>query len=286
MKHKFFKRCLPCCSPLSRVLRAGLVLGAVCCLALALGSCGGQTETEGVTHSDLPVILVGSDNYPPFHYEDANGQPTGIDVDLAKEAFHRMGYQAVFVTIDWEDKKDLVERGEIDCIWGSFSIDGREDQYLWTEPYLYSRQVVAVRQDSDIQTLADLAGKRVAVQSTTKPEELFLTHTDPRIPRVAEVFSLQDRELIYPYLSKGYADALAAHETAILQCMSDYSLDYRILDEPLLTVGLGVAFARTDQRGLDKELSQTFEEMRADGSLEQIVGRYLDEPQRLLEVTP
>lgn len=286
MKHKFFKRCLPCCSPLSRVLRAGLVLGAVCCLVLALGSCGGQTETERVTHSDLPVILVGSDNYPPFHYEDANGQPTGIDVDLAKEAFRRMGYQAVFVTIDWEDKKDLVERGEIDCIWGSFSSDGREDQYLWTEPYLYSRQVVAVRQDSDIQTLADLAGKRVAVQSTTKPEELFLSHTDPRIPRVAEVFSLQDRELIYPYLSKGYADALAAHETAILQCMSDYSLDYRILDEPLLTVGLGVAFARTDQRGLDKELSRTFEEMRADGSLEQIVGRYLDEPQRLLEVTP
>lgn len=286
MKHKFFKRCLPCRSPLSRVLRAGLVLGAVCCLVLALGSCGGQTETERVTHSDLPVILVGSDNYPPFHYEDANGQPTGIDVDLAKEAFRRMGYQAVFVTIDWEDKQDLVERGEIDCIWGSFSIDGREDQYLWTEPYLYSRQVVAVRQDSDIQTLADLAGKRVAVQSTTKPEELFLAHTDPRIPRVAEAFSLQDRELIYPYLSKGYADALAAHETAILQCMSDYSLDYRILDEPLLTVGLGVAFARTDQRGLDKELSRTFEEMRADGSLEQIVGRYLDEPQRLLEVTP
>lgn len=286
MKHKFFERCLPCRSPLSRVLRAGLVLGAVCCLALALGSCGGQTETETASHSDLPVILVGSDNYPPFHYEDANGQPTGIDVDLAKEAFRRMGYQAVFVTIDWEDKKDLVERGEIDCIWGSFSSDGREDQYLWTEPYLYSRQVVAVRQDSDIQTLADLAGKRVAVQSTTKPEELFLAHTDPRIPRVAEVFSLQDRELIYPYLSKGYADALAAHETAILQCMSDYSLDYRILDEPLLTVGLGVAFARTDQRGLDKELSRTFEEMRADGSLEQIVGRYLDEPQRLLEVTP
>lgn len=286
MKHKFFKRCLPCRSPLSRVLRVGLVLGAVCCLVLALGSCGGQTETETAPHSDLPVILVGSDNYPPFHYEDANGQPTGIDVDLAKEAFRRMGYQAVFVTIDWEDKQDLVERGEIDCIWGSFSSDGREDQYLWTEPYLYSRQVVAVRQDSDIQTLADLAGKRVAVQSTTKPEELFLAHTDPRIPRVAEVFSLQDRELIYPYLSKGYADALAAHETAILQCMSDYSLDYRILDEPLLTVGLGVAFARTDQRGLDKELSRTFEEMRADGSLEQIVGRYLDEPQRLLEVTP
>ena len=84
MKHKFFKRCLPCRSPLSHVLRAGLVLGAACCLVLALGSCGGQTETETASHSDLPVILVGSDNYPPFHYEDANGQPTGIDVAQAR----------------------------------------------------------------------------------------------------------------------------------------------------------------------------------------------------------
>lgn len=263
-----------------------MTAGLVCTTMILTVGCAEQTVVKEQKAESLPVIVVGSDNYPPFNYLNADGDPTGIDVELAKEAFCRMGYEAEFKLINWEDKKELLESGEIDCIWGSFSSDGREDQYLWTEPYLYSRQVVAVRQDSDIQTLADLAGKRVAVQSTTKPEELFLTHTDPRIPRVAEVFSLQDRELIYPYLGKGYADALAAHETAILQCMSDYSLDYRILDEPLLTVGLGVAFARTDQRGLDKELSRTFEEMRADGSLEQIVGRYLDEPQRLLEVTP
>ncbi len=272
MKHKFLKKC-----PLLRILRAELTLGAVCCLALALSACGdSQTDSTAAQYETLPAVIVGSDNYPPFNYEDANGQPTGIDVDLAKEAFGRMGYRAVFVTIDWEDKKELAERG--------FSINGREDQYHWTEPYMYSRQVVAVRQDSSIQTLADLAGKRVAVQTTTKPEGIFLSHTDPRIPQVDEVFSLQNRELLYPYLSKGYADAIAAHETAILQCMSDYGLEYRILDEPLLTVGLGVAFSRTDQRGLETELSQTFEEMRADGTMEQIIGAYLDQPQKFLEV--
>ena len=94
--------------------------------------------------------MVGSDNYPPFNYEDANGLPTGIDVDLATEAFGRLGYRAAFLVIDWENKKELVECGAIDCIWGSFSIDGREAQYRWTEPYMLSRQVVAVRRDSDI----------------------------------------------------------------------------------------------------------------------------------------
>ena len=77
--------------------------------------------------ADLPTIVIGSDNYPPFNYLSADGQPTGIDVELATEAFRRMGYKAQFVTIDWVDKKELVENGTVDCLWGSFSIDGRED---------------------------------------------------------------------------------------------------------------------------------------------------------------
>jgi len=48
----------------------------------------------------LPTIVIGSDNYPPFNYSGTDGRPTGIDVELATEAFHRMGYQAEFVTID------------------------------------------------------------------------------------------------------------------------------------------------------------------------------------------
>lgn len=254
------------------------------CVILMMSGC---TSEEAAVRSDenvKPVIIVGSDNYPPYNYEDANGQPTGIDVDLAAEAFDRMGYRAVFSVIDWEAKKELVESGEIDCIWGSFSINGREEQYRWSAPYMLSRQVVAVRRDSDIYTLSDLAGKRVAVQSTTKPEELFVSHTDPRIPELREIFSLQNRELIYPFLSKGYVDAIAAHETAILQCMSDYRLDYRILEEPLLTVGLGVAFAKDDTRGLERQLSEVFEDMRADGTMEQIIGKYLEEPQKYMEV--
>lgn len=262
------------------------ILAGLCVVCLSIffvTGCSSQTENEVLTDEKLPVMVIGSDNYPPYNYEDANGNPTGIDVDLATEAFKRMGYRAEFRTIDWELKKQLVEQGEIDCIWGSFSIDGREEEYQWTEPYMYSRQVVAVREDSDICSLSDLKGKIVAVQSTTKPEEIFLSHSDPRIPEFGEVFSLQKRELIYPFLSKGYVDAVAAHETAIIQCMSDYELSYRILDEPLLTVGLGVAFSKDDDRGLSEELSAVFEEMRQDGTMRQIIGRYLDNPERYME---
>ena len=163
-------------------------------------------------------------------------------------------------------------------------MDGREEEYQWAGPYLYSRQVVAVRSDSDIYTLQDLAGKVVAVQSTTKPEELFLNAEQNGLPRLRRLYSLQNRDLIYTTLIKGYADALATHESAIRQFMKDYSVEYRILDEPLLITGIGAAFSVDDDRGLAQELMDTFAQMRQDGTMQEIVGRYLEHPETYLEV--
>ena len=63
---------------------------------------------------------------------------------------------------------------------GCFSMEGRLDDYRWAGPYIASRQVVAVNENSDIYKLSDLEGKNLAVQSTTKPEGIFLNRTDER----------------------------------------------------------------------------------------------------------
>ena len=279
MKHKFFKRCLPCRFPLSRVLRAGLVLGAVCCLVLALGSCGGQTETETAPHSDLPVILVGSDNYPPFHYEDANGQPTGIDVDLAREACRRLGYRPEFHQVVWENKDQELAAGNIDCLWGSFTMTGREDLYQWAGPYLYSRQVVVVQADSNINTLADLAGKRVAVQATSKPETVFLERPEPeRVPEVGEVYCFSTMEEVYSAIRKDFVDAIAGHEGAMRTFMEDSPGSWRILDQSLMVSGLGVAFPKGTNESLSAQLTAVLQEMQKDGTTKAIVEKYGFDP--------
>ena len=245
-----------------------------------LSACGG-TDAK---NRDLPQILIGSDTYPPYIYLNNDGTPAGIDVEIATEAFRRMGYAARFEVIDWEQKTALVESGAIDCIWGCFSMQGRETLYRWAGPYMVSRQVVAVNADSSIQSLSDLAGKTVMVQSTSKPEDIFLSGSDPRIPQTVEVFSIEDRSVQYAMLACGYVDAIAAHETAILQYMKDNYAAFRILEEPLLVTGLGVAFAKNDSRGLDHQLNDTFAQMREDGTLERIVGKYLDHASQYLEV--
>ena len=261
-----------------------MTAGLVCTTMILTVGCAEQTVVKEQEAESLPVIVVGSDNYPPFNYLNADGDPTGIDVELAKEAFYRMGYEAEFKLINWEDKKELLKSGEIDCIWGSFSMDGRAEEYQWAGPYMTSYQVIAVRTDSDIYSLQDLEGKTVAVQSTTKPEEIFRKHEDARIPQLGKVLSLRNRDLIYTFLSKGYADAVAAHDTAVKQFMKDYDMEYRILEEPLLVVGLGVAFDKEDDRGLAQKLTETFEEMREDGTMQEIIGTYMKDTDCCLEV--
>ncbi len=262
-------------SALSLTAGAALAAGA----SVSLSGCGSTGSS-----SDLKTIVVGSDSYPPANYLDENGDPAGFDVDITTEAFGRMGYVPSFKYINWEEKADLVAAGEIDCIVGCFTMTGREQDYRWAGPYMRSRQVVAVDPSSSIYTLADLEGKVVAVQSTTKPEGIFLNRTKEGLPQVRKLYSFADRSLLYPALSKGYVDAVAAHEMSIQQYEQDYGVEYRILDESLLEVGLGVAFYKDDERGIAEQLDAVFEEMLADGSMESIVSNYFDNASYLTEV--
>ena len=99
-----------------------------------------------------------------------------------------------------------------------------------------------------------------------------------------EVFSIEDRNVQYAMMACGYVDAIAAHETGILQYMKDNSVEFRILEEPLLVTGLGIAFAKNDSRGLDTQLNAVLAQMRTDGTLERIIGRYLENASQYLEV--
>lgn len=259
--------------------KMGIVWIISCCL---LCGCSKQGARDTGENAKLPVIVVGCDDYSPFSYADANGEMTGIDVELAREAFARMGYTPKFEFVSWEDKKNLLRDGKIDCIWSSFTMTDREEEYNWAGPYMHSHQVIAVNEDSDIQTLEDLKGKTIAVQSTTKPEDMIRSH-DGTLPKLRKVISVQKRDLIFILLSKGYVDALAAHDTSVDQFMSDTGLKFRILEEPLQSVELGVAFDKNDDRGINVELTKVLSQMQADGSTKKIISKYLSNVEDYLE---
>ena len=135
-------------------------------------------------------------------------------------------------------------------------MEGRLDDYKWAGPYMVSNQVVAVNENSDIYTLSDLEGKTLAVQSTTKPEGIFLKRTDSRIPKLGNLISLEHRDLIYTFLGKGYADAVGAHEESVIQYMKDYDVS--------VTKDEKAAIKKAAQQFISDNSSEALKEMTAD----------------------
>lgn len=245
-----------------RILAAVLLLAALC-------GCGGRTEAE-----PLPVLVIASDNYEPYNYPDNDGGRTGFDVELATEACRRLGYQPVFRSVAWEEKDALLASGGADCLWGCFTMTGRETLYCWAGPYAVSRQMVAVRTETGIASLAALAGRRVAVQVTTKPEELFL-NGGPGIPEVAAVYSFSTTAEVYAALRKNYVDAIAAHEGALGIFVDSMPDSIVMLPEPLFISELGVAFEKDAGRDeLAAALTETLRELEAEGFTAALAEKY------------
>ena len=240
--------------------------------SLILGGCGGKKEKAA--DSELPVIVIGMDYFEPYSYQASDGKYKGIDVELAKEAFRRLGYQPKFEKIVWEDKDELLTDGTIDCLWSSYSMNGREDKYQWAGPYLYSRQMVVVKNESEIQTIQDLKGKRIAVQATTKAEDLFLHNIEADVPQMEQVNCFSTTNELYAALRKNYVDAVAGHEAMLGSLVQSGEGAYRMLKESLYKSELGVAFKKGMHEEAAAELTKTLKKMQDEGITEEIVTKY------------
>lgn len=250
----------------------GIILGILVLSAGLFCGCGEKTAEEAEA---LPELVIGSDSYEPYNYQSENGEFAGIDVELAREACKRMGYRAVFRKISWEDKDNCLRNGTVDCLWGSFSMNGREDRYLWAGPYLYSRQVLMVRAESDIYGLKDLDGGWIAVQSGSKPEELLTQQENENLPKAEKIFCFGEMDEVVAALRKGYVNACAGHENALAVYRDSSSTqEYRILEDEILISKLGVAFRPDAGEQLVSLLQETLDEMREDGTTAAILEKY------------
>ena len=132
---------------------------------MALGMVSAVSVQAGIEDKTL---IVGFDaEYPPYGYMDENGEYTGFDLELAQAVCDLEGWELEKKPINWDSKDMELNSGSIDCIWNGFTINGREDDYTWSDSYLNNEQVMVVAADSGIEKLDDLAGKNVVVQAAS-----------------------------------------------------------------------------------------------------------------------
>ena len=193
------------------------------------------------------TLTVGFDaEYPPFGYKDDNGDYVGFDLDLAQEVCDNLGWELVKKPINWDSKDMELNSGSIDCIWNGFTINGRKDDYTWSDPYLNNEQVMVVAADSKIEKLDDLAGKNVVVQAASAA--LDALNSDDNKDLTASFGSLTenpDYNTAFMNLDSGAADAIAVDiGVAKYQLSQREEGKYIILDEPIQSEQYGIGFKK------------------------------------------
>lgn len=227
-------------------------------------------ETEAVeSKAEGGTFIVGFDqDFPPMGFLGDDGEYTGFDLELAQEVANRLGLTYQPQPIAWDAKDMELETGNIDCIWNGFTMNGREENYTWSEPYMDNTQIFVVAPDSGIATLADLAGKVVEVQVDSSAQAALAD-----MPELAGTFKelvvTPDYNTAFMDLEQGAVDAIAMDVTVAGYMIQERNSDFVILEESISSEVYGIGFQLGNTELRDK-VQGALEEMAADGTLKTI----------------
>ena len=223
-----------------------------------------QTEVEFKEKEAGDTFTVGFDqDFPPMGFVGDDGEFTGFDLELAQAVCDKLELEFVAEPIAWDSKDALLNSGAIDCIWNGFTINGREDDYTWSDPYLDNKQVFVVRGDSGIESEADLAGKIVDVQTDSSAQKALEDNQD-----LTSTFSnlqiVPDYNTGFMELESGAVDAVAMDIVVASYQIDSRDADFKILDYEIASEEYGVGFAKGNE-ALRDQVQQALNELAEEG---------------------
>lgn len=264
-----------------------VMAAAVCALALAacmLTGCSSNNASNdkkdaAATSSDKTTLIVGFDqSYPPYGFVGNDGNFTGFDLDLAAEVASRNGWDIQLEPIDWDAKDTLLNSGAITCIWNGFTMEGRENDYTFSDPYMLNAQVIVVKKGSGIESLADLAGKNVITQTDSAAYDVLAGDEATKADLKATFASLEtigEYNTAFMQLESGAVDAVACDLSIAQYQMSAKPDAYVQLPEDLSDehYAVGVKKGNTE---LADAITKTLKEMNEDGTVEKLCEKYAE----------
>lgn len=241
-----------------------------------------ESAAEGESTSDQKTFTVGFDaEFPPYGYRDESGEYVGFDLDLAEEVCNRQGWELVKQPVDWDSKDMELDSGAIDCIWNGFTMNGREDEYTWSEPYIDNSQVFVVAADSGIENKSDLAGKVVAVQKDSSA--LAALNDEENQDNIAlrdsfsQLIEYADYNTAFMDLEQGAVEAVAI-DIGVAQYQIDKREEgaYVMLDgddNKLASEQYAIGFKKGND-ALRDQVQDTLDEMVKDGTFDKIADKW------------
>lgn len=252
--------------------------------ALTLAACGGEGDdteggdepAEGSSESGDGAPAAGGDeitigikiDQPGLGLMEG-GEPSGLDVDVAKAVAGELGYTEDQIT--WQEaptpqREDLLVNGTVDMIFATYSItDERKERVQFAGPYLIAGQDLLVAADSDIAGPEDLQGAIVCSVEGSTPaqrieEEYGVT------PQNFDTYSL-----CIEGLAAGTVDAVTTDDTILAGYASEetYAGQFKVVGAPFSEELYGVGLPQDSDQC--EEINEILTGLYEDGTMDQII---------------
>lgn len=260
-------------------LGAGAAAAAVA--AMGLAGCGGSKTEQKPADSEvsLDTLIVGFDAaYPPYGFVADDGSYTGFDLDLAQAVCEMEGWEFKAEPIDWDAKDALLGAGTINCIWNGFTIEGREDEYSFTEPYMINAQVVVTKKDAGIAALADLKDKIVLTQKGSAALEVLQGDKKDVADTFKELQTIADYNNAFMQLESGAVDAVACDLSIAAFQMAAKPDVFAQLEETLSEEHYGVGFLLGDEgAALADKITEDLRKLNDEGKVKELCEKYAEQ---------
>lgn len=271
---------------------SALILALAMCTAMLTACGGGNSNTTTSTGSAAPAPTTsaatseaGADEgyklatdgtltmatnayFPPYEYYD--GQDViGIDADIAQAIADKLGLKLKIEDMEFDSIITAVSTGKADLgLAGMTVTPDRQKNVDFSDSYATGIQSVIVKEDSTIAKIDDLKGKKIGVQLSTTGD-IYATD-DFGKDSVVQYNKGNDAVMA---LTQGQVDAVIIdNEPAKSYVAANKGL--KILDTEYATENYAACIAK-DNAGLTKAVNKALAELKADGTLQKIVDKYI-----------
>lgn len=238
-------------------------------IAAAVATAG---VTGAVAAQDTETLRAGmSGGYFPFTFVRQD-ELQGFEVDVMNAVGEETGLDIEFETMSFSGLIGALEAGRIDTIANQITITPeREEKFVFTQPYVIDgAQVVTKEGNDEIEGIADVRGKSVAVNLGSNFEQLLrdLAYADEIDIRTYESNIEQDTAL-------GRVDAFVMDRVSSAQVIKESPLPLELAGEPFSEIRNALPFRDTeDGRALRERVDEALSTLKEDGTLADISDKW------------
>ena len=229
-----------------------------------------ETETAELSTVE-PGKLIMSTNaaFPPYEMTTDSGEFEGIDIETAQAIADKLGLELQIDDMDFDAALLAVQQGKADMVMAGVTVtDERQNVMDFTDSYATGIQSIIVKEDSDIASVDDLAGKKIGTQRGTTG---YLYCSDDFGDE--NVVAYDNGLTAVQMLNNGQVDCVVMDNAPAKEFIAA-NPGLKLLDTAYVeeSYAIGVGKGNTE---LKDAINTALEELKADGTLQAIVDKYI-----------